>query len=256
MIACDNLLTEVAVCVNLLSVDGNNKADIEFAVLIPVYNADEAIGAVIEKSLKHASRIIVVDDGSTDGSATVAEGFSQVKLLRHGVNRKKGATLQTGLGYARKEGIPVVITVDADGQHDPDDIPAFLEAYRRGEGGILVGNRFGGTRGRPQEMPRLRYCSNTISSKLISLVIGARVYDIQCGYRLYESSIMDQLTFEETGFNFETEVVARAVRAGIKVGNVPVRCIYEHGTEKSNYRNLTDSWQIAKAVIRSRWGRQ
>jgi hypothetical protein len=104
-------------------------------------------------------------------------------------------------------------------------------------------------------MPRLRYCSNTLSSKLISWIIGARVYDIQCGYRLYESSILSRLTFEETGFNFETEVVAKAVRAGIKVGNVPVRCIYEHGTEKSNYRNLGDSWAIAKVVIRCRWGK-
>jgi glycosyltransferase involved in cell wall biosynthesis len=230
-------------------------ADSHFAVVIPVFNAEETLGSVIGKALNYASNVIVVDDGSTDGSAGVAEGFPQVTLLRHGVNRKKGAALQTGLGHARREGIAAVITVDADGQHDPDDIPRFLEAYRNGEGKILVGNRFGNVEGRPEEMPRLRYCSNRLSSTLISWVIGARVHDIQCGYRLYESSILGRLTFEETGFNFETEVVAKAVRAGIKVGNVPVRCIYEHGTEKSNYKNLADSWEIAKAVIRSRWGK-
>lgn len=101
-------------------------------------------------------------------------------------------------------------------------------------------------------MPRVRYVSNMISSALISLVIGQRLGDIQCGYRLYETDLLDRIPLEETGFNFETEIVAKAVGLGIKVGEVPIRCLYPEGVERSHYRPFRDSWQIGRVVLSAR----
>jgi hypothetical protein len=103
-------------------------------------------------------------------------------------------------------------------------------------------------------MPRVRYLSNTLSSALISALIGARLSDIQCGYRLYDVAAFQRVPTEESGFNLETEIVARAVRMGVTVGEVPVRCLYPEGVARSHYRTLYDSWQIARVAMRGRRG--
>jgi len=234
---------------------------LDFAVLIPVYNGAATIADVIRGVERHARRVIVVDDGSTDGTGGVLRTIPGLTVLTHGTNRRKGAALQTGLRHARKESIGCVISLDADGQHDPDDIPRFLAAYAEGKGSILIGNRFledhSGirTRGRrrPREMPRRRYLSNTFSSALISLAMGLRLGDIQCGYRLYETDLLERIPLEETGFNFETEIVVKAVRSGIRVSEIPIRCLYPEGVKGSHYRTLRDSWQIARTVL---WARR
>jgi glycosyltransferase involved in cell wall biosynthesis len=236
--------------------------ELDCAVLIPVYNGAATVGDVVRGVLRYTNRVIVVDDGSTDGTAEVLRGFPDITVLTHEVNKRKGAALQTGMRHAREQGIGSVITLDADGQHDPDDIPKFLAAYEEGHGALLIGSRFllsqrrqsakRGARSRPREMPRVRYLSNTISSALISIFIGQRLSDIQCGYRLYETDLLERIPLEETGFNFETEIVAKAVRLGIKVGEVPIRCLYPEGVVQSHYRPLRDSWQIARTVL---WAR-
>jgi len=241
--------------------------DSEFAVLVPVYNGAETVEEVIRGVGRHLADIIVVDDGSTDGTADILKALSGITVLTHEVNRKKGAALQTGIRHARKLGFRCVITIDADMQHDPDDIPSFVEAYERGLGAILVGSRFLGPgvcakdgekppRRRPPEMPRVRYLSNTISSFLISRLMGAPVgrgiTDIQCGYRLYETDVLERIPGGEAGFNFETEILAKAVRLGILVGEVPIRCLYPDGIQRSHYRTFHDSWQIARVALAAR----
>ena len=227
----------------------------DFAVLIPACNEVETIGEVIRRVRKHTQRIIVVDDGSTDGTGDLLSRQKDVVVLTHAANRKKGAALQTGMRHARENGIACLITLDGDGQHDPDDIPHFLEAHAEGRGNLLVGTRFGVGGERPDQMPTVRQWSNKISSWLISRLAGVGLQDIQCGYRLYETRILDLVTSEETGFNFETEVVVKAARAGLRVGQVPIRCLYPEGAERSRYRTFLDSWNIARAAVRSRWGR-
>jgi hypothetical protein len=105
-------------------------------------------------------------------------------------------------------------------------------------------------------MPRVRYLSNTVSSFVISRLMGAPIgrgiTDIQCGYRLYEADILERIPVGETGFNFETEIVAKAVRLGIPVGEVPIRCLYPDGIQRSHYRTFHDSWQIARVALAAR----
>jgi len=247
--------------------------DSDFAALIPVYNGAGTMEEVVRGAARHLGRIIVVDDGSTDATPEILRRFSDIEVLTHMENRKKGAALQTGIRHARKEGIRCVVTLDADMQHDPDDIPRFIDAYRAGLGSIIIGSRFLALpqegapgpgisplarprRHRPPEMPRVRYLSNTISSFLISRFVGAppgsRFGDIQSGYRLYETDILERIPLEEVGFNFETEIVVKAVRLGIPVGEIPIRCLYPEGVARSHYRTFHDSWQIARVALAAR----
>jgi glycosyltransferase involved in cell wall biosynthesis len=215
------------------------------AAIIPAYQAAPSIGDVVRGTLEILPEVLVVDDGSTDGTAEVARRAG-ARVISHPVNRGKGAALSTGFRDLFGRGFEAVLTLDADGQHLPSEIPKVLAA--QGEGDLILGVRdhlFG-------EMSTVRRLSNRLSSQAISFAAGQRLSDIQTGFRLYSKRLIDTVGFPEARFEAESAVVVRAARRGFRVVTVPVHLGFADGRTTSHYRPLMDSFRIAGAVTRAR----
>lgn len=187
--------------------------------LIPAYQAGSLVGAVIRGASRHLP-VVVVDDGSTDDTATVAEQAGAI-VVRQSPNAGKGAALRTGFRHALDTGAAAVVTLDADGQHDPDEIPAFLAAYATSRPELVIGRRDFSL------MPPSRRLANTLGGWVLSAAVGRSIPDNQSGYRLVGRTLMRHLLdSEESGFEFEVEMIARCIALGLPIGWVPIRTIY------------------------------
>ena len=221
------------------------KPPLKTCVLIPAYNEEKRVGAVVREVLEYCPDVIVVDDGSPDGTDKVAAEAGAI-VLEHVHNQGKGAALQTGFDYAREHGYDLAITLDADGQHAPSDIPAFLQAYERTHSPVLVGNRMGDV----AAMPRLRRFVNRFMSDLLSRVMGQHVPDSQCGFRLYHRSAFPEGPYDAHSQRYaaESEILLRLALEGRKIGAVTIQTIY--GDEKSKVRPLADTLRFFRMLRR------
>ncbi len=207
--------------------------------LIPAWNEAARLGPVVRKTRFHLP-VLVVDDGSEDGTLEAAEAAG-AEVVRHAFNRGKGVALITGFNWALDHGYSAILTLDADGQHDPEDIPAFLEAFRSAGADLIIGRRDF------RRMPFPRRYTNPFGSWLLSLALGTPVYDSQSGYRLHSRRLLKSLDLKTTGFEFETEMIIQAVVVGLSIDWVPIRTIYGVG-ETSYYHPLKDSLQFFAMV--------
>jgi glycosyltransferase involved in cell wall biosynthesis len=216
------------------------------AVLIPSYNAARELGGVIEKVARIVprERIIVVDDGSTDNTADIARGAGVV-LHQHPHNMGKGAALVSGAATASDMNMEFVITLDADAQHDPEEIPKFVEKQAGTDADIIVGNRMSDRR----NMPPDRVFANRLTSWFVSLSARCSIPDSQNGYRMIRTSVFEELSFETTRYETESEILIRAGRAGARIESVPIRTIY--GTEISKVNPVIDTLRFFRLVFKS-----
>ncbi len=198
-------------------------------VVIPAYNEERRIAAVVRRAKEQVPAVIVVDDGSRDGTAREAEAAG-ASVLRHESNRGKGAALETGFRYARGHGFDYVITMDGDGQHDPADLPKFVEAYVRTGIPVLVGNRMADA----GQMPWIRRFTNRVMSWLLSRDMGQYVPDTQCGYRLLRCDVVPLVSAESTRYAAESEMLLHVADRGIRIDAVPVATIYRDEKSKIN----------------------
>ena len=187
--------------------------------LIPAWNEATRIGPIV-KTTRARLPVVVVDDGSDDDTPAVAEAAGAT-VVRHSQREGKGVALMTGFDWALEQGYDAVITLDADGQHDPADIPKFLAAYAAGAGDLIIGQRDF------SQMPFPRLFTNPFGSWLLSLALGTRIYDNQSGYRLHSRRFLETLDLTTTGFELEVEVIIHAVCRGVRIGWVDIRTIYD-----------------------------
>lgn len=218
----------------------------QVCVIVPAYREAARIGAVVGRIRQHGY-VLVVDDGSDDGTAAAAEAAG-AEVIRHGTNRGKGVALNTGFQYARERGFDIVITMDGDGQHDPDDIPAFLSAYARTGDAVIIGNRMDC----PVNMPFVRRMTNRFMSWLLSRQMGQQVPDSQSGFRLYGAAALPHLTAESARYAAESEVLLALARRGVRIGAVPIRVIYRD--ERSKIHPLADTIRFFDMLRRWRRG--
>jgi glycosyltransferase involved in cell wall biosynthesis len=219
----------------------------EFGALIPAFNEAGHIGEVISGVAGQipAANILVMDDGSSDSTVPEAEGKGAA-VVRNPVNLGKGATLVKGFGLmADDPGIEAIFTLDADGQHAPAEMPAFIRAYRERNADIVIGSRMTDTAG----MPALRRFTNWFTSAVISRLAGVRIDDSQSGYRLIRLSMLNSLELVTRNFDLESEILIKAARKGAIIVSVPISTIY--GEEKSKINPMVDTWRFLKLVIRS-----
>ena len=187
--------------------------------LIPGYQEGPRIAAVVSAAALHLP-VVVVDDGSTDDTAGQAEAAGATVLVQH-PNAGKGAALRAGFRYALAHDAAAVVTLDADGQHDPAEIPTFLAAFAVHRPELVLGRRDFGS------MPPVRRLSNTLGGLVFSAAVGRRVADNQSGYRLVGRRLMTTLLDStESGFEFEVEMIARCIALGLPMAEVPIRTIY------------------------------
>ena len=187
--------------------------------LIPAYEEGPRIGAVVEAARRHLP-VVVVDDGSTDDTADRAR-TAGATVLRQEPNAGKGAALRAGFRHALDAGAPAVVTLDADGQHDPAEIPAFLQRFGERRAELIIGQRD------LRSMPPVRRLSNTVGGLALAVALGRSVPDNQSGYRLIGRTLMRALLdSDESGFEFEVEMIARCLALGLPLDSVPIRTIY------------------------------
>ena len=187
--------------------------------LIPAWNEATRIRPIVEATRDYLP-VLVVDDGSDDDTAAVARAAGAT-VVRHPQRLGKGVALTTGFDWALERGYEAVLTLDADGQHDPADVAKFLAAYEAGAGELIIGQRDF------SQMPFPRFFTNPFGSWLLSLALGTRIYDNQSGYRLHSRRFLEMLDLTTTGFELEVEVIIQAVTRGVRIGWVDIRTIYD-----------------------------
>jgi glycosyltransferase involved in cell wall biosynthesis len=217
----------------------------DIVAVIPAFQAARTLDAVVEETARHLP-VLVVDDGSTDETAAVAEAAG-ANVLRQVPNQGKGAALRAGFQRAMEEGSSAVVTLDADGQHDPTRIPAFLEAWRSGHAPLIIGQRDF------SRMPLSRRLANNLGTWTFSWAVGRHIADNQSGYRLIAHPLLPRLLeSEEAGFEFEVEMITLAIRAGLDIDWVPIPTIYEdQGSHIRPFAHVTNFLRVAWAARRS-----
>lgn len=212
-------------------------------VLIPSFNAEKSLGSLLEKIAQYVNKkdTVVIDDGSRDNTSTIALEKG-VTLLRHSVNRGKGEALKTGFQYALNSDYQAVITIDADGQHDPELLPHLLKVR---DYDIVIGSRM---RHR-KNMPFMRVLSNKITSLLISIITGQKIEDSQSGYRIIKAQVLRNITLITSHYETESELLIKAIRKGYSVGFCDINTVY--ADEKTSINPLLDILRFVKLIVKT-----
>ncbi len=216
------------------------------AVVIPAYNESATIRDVARRTFGQCDNVIVVDDGSTDGTADCLADLN-VRLIRHESNRRKAAALWNGMRAALDAGADAVITLDGDGQHRPEDIPVLVRAVEKHAGSIVIGSRLH----QEDEVPKARWRANRVANFWISWAAGYPIQDSQSGFRLYPAALLQELnlgTGVRRGFVFESEILIEAANRGVRSVAVEIPAIYSDGLRPSHFRPVADITSITLMV--------
>jgi uncharacterized protein (DUF2062 family) len=223
------------------------------AVVAPTYNNAATLVGVLARVRATAPGVpvVVVNDGSTDGTADLlrawADGRAGVTVVTHGRNRGKAAALHSGFDACRAAGLTHAVTIDTDGQLDPEQIPDLLEPARDNPAALVIGNRDD----RAPDYPSRSRAGRRVSNLLIRIESGVRVEDSQCGFRVYPLGLVGAIHARAGRYGFEAEIVTRAGWAGCPVLHMPVRCRYLPAGERvSHFRPWVDSLRGAAMHLR------
>ena len=217
------------------------------AVIIPAYNAASTMNSLLVRLLEFVPKhdIIVIDDGSIDDTSDAAK-LSGVEVIIHQHNRGKGAALRSGFELALNKGYQAVITIDADGQHDPALIPKFISFIDTGHWDIVIGSR----RHEFNRMSFARYLSNSITTTVVSILAGRRIEDSQSGYRIIRASVLKSVKLKTTHYQMESELLIKAGRQGFKIGSLDITNI---PGSTSHISHLKDTLRFVKMAIQTLW---
>ncbi|WP_238626274.1 glycosyltransferase family 2 protein [Aggregatilinea lenta] len=211
--------------------------------VIAAHNEDRFIGSVVLKASQHVDHVIVVDDGSQDATADIARAAG-AEVLLHDHNRGKAEAVNTGLSRARDMGAALVVLLDADGQHDPNHIPALIEPIRSGAADVVVGSRFLGIRSR---IPRWRIFGQHALTLATNVASGVPLTDSQSGYRALSRSALERLRFRPNGgFSIESEMQFLVHQHGLTIAEVPVTMTYEEPAKRNPFSH---GLQVLNAII-------
>ncbi|MDX1664922.1 MAG: glycosyltransferase family 2 protein [Candidatus Promineifilaceae bacterium] len=214
-------------------------------VVIPAYNEAAAVGQVVASVRAQGLPALVVDDGSTDRTAAEAAEAGAI-IIRLGRNSGKGAALQAGFRYALDEAYDAVITLDADGQHDPAEIPRFLDAFWSRTDDLIIGAR------NFDDMPWTRYTMNILGRWTFSWVVGETMLDNQSGYRMVSRRLVAaSLRSPESGYEFEVDMIIICLEEDLSLGWVPIRTIYnEHPSHINHVKHVLQYLRLLMQIRR------
>jgi len=211
--------------------------------LIPAYNEAQRIAPVINGAAAHL-QVLVIDDGSQDGTAQVAEE-NGAKVIQQIPNQGKGAALRRGFQVALVSGYEAVITIDADGQHDPGEIPGFMSLFEDQKPDLIIGKRDF------NQIPPVRRLANSLGRWSFSWAVGQPIPDNQSGYRLLSGRMMEGvLDSQESGFEFEVEMIVTCILRGYALAWVPIKTIYRD--EGSHIHPLKHTLEFSRMVLQTR----
>jgi glycosyltransferase involved in cell wall biosynthesis len=199
---------------------------------LPAYNEERAIAKVIIGALRHVDKVLVVDDGSSDATAEIAEKLGAI-VIKHQRNLGKGGTVQTMFNWARTNHVDILVTLDADGQHRPDEIPKVLSPVVEGRADICIGSRF---LEQASEMPKYRRWGAGVIGGVVRSVSGLAVKDTESGFRAYGRKAMSVLRPSEMGMGAEAALLLQASEEGLAITEVPISVAYR-GLARKRTRN-------------------
>ncbi|MGE5608845.1 MAG: glycosyltransferase family 2 protein [Bacillota bacterium] len=199
-------------------------------IAIPVYNERKTVSDVLDKVKRYHPEILVVDDGSTDGTGEILAARQDIQLIRHACNRGYGRSLIDAFQYADERGYDWTITMDCDEQHEPEMIPHFIREIQTDCWDIISGSRYMQDRTDNDLPPTDRRAINTEITELVNAVLGLHLTDAFCGFKAHRVKEMVKLALDEEGYAFPVQLWPRAVRAGLRIAEIPVRLIYKDPT--------------------------
>ena len=215
----------------------------KICILIPCHNESQAIGDLVDKLKGRGLDVVVVDDGSSDGTGLTAQskGAHVITIAQRG---GKGNAMHKGFDHIVSQGYDALIVMDGDGQHSVDDVPAFIERYKATQASVINGNRMANNK----NMPFVRRVTNRLMSWMVSRICVQRIDDTQCGFRLISCSVLRAIKLTSTNFEIETEILIKASKKGFKIDSVPVQTIYQD--EQSKIHPVKDTIRFFKYLMR------
>ena len=218
-------------------------------VLVPAFDEVATIATVVRGAATHVARVLVVDDGSRDGTGEAAAAAG-AEVLRLDENLGKGTAVRAGLSRVLASDATHVLFMDGDLQHRPEDIPVLLHEAAESGAAMVVGERVF----RRAETPGSRYWANVIGSWALATLMGVDLKDTQSGFRLVRTDVLRTLSLEATGYEFETELVVKLARRGMRIAGVPIAAVY--GGQKSKIRPVRDTTRNIALALLYRFGRR
>jgi glycosyltransferase involved in cell wall biosynthesis len=207
--------------------------------LIPAFNEAPHIANVVERARSHVEEVVVIDDGSGDGTAEIARAAGAT-CLQLSENCGKASALRAGIAYARQHNFTHVITLDGDGQHLPEDIPVMLRVAEETGADLIIGARSFDR----ALMPGPRYYSNIIGSRLASGLVGQKIRDSQSGFRLFRLDKLDASKLRSRYYEFEMETLIKMARSGCSIAHAPIRMVYDDGHARSKMKPVRDTVRV------------
>ena len=195
---------------------------------IPAFNEADTIGQVVENAMKYVDEVVVIDDGSTDSTGEIALGKGAL-VLRHRSNFGYGAALATGLRHMRENGSDILVTLDADGQHEPAEIPKLVQPIAEGRADVVTGSRFLEVENGPP-IPAYRKFGISVVNRAWKLASGGTLTDTQCGFRAYSRNAVNRIDIKQANMSASLEILDRASKSGMRIVEVPVSVKYGKGT--------------------------
>ncbi len=237
----------------MLGAERNGSPPVErtLSVVVPVYNERNTVAEIVRRmrrvELPVDLEIILVDDGSSDGTEKILAALedSTVRLVRHPTNRGKGSAVRSGLAHARGD---LVLIQDADLEYDPDEWPKLLRPVLKGRAEVVYGSRF---RGERQSMDVPNWVGNRFLTLATNVLYNTSLSDMECGYKLFERTVLDGLTIESDGFDFEPEITAKVLRSGRTIYEVPVSYAGRTSREGRKF-SWTDGVRAVGTLLRYR----
>ena len=202
---------------------------VNIIALLPAYNAEISIGSMVLKTKKHVNEVTVIDDGSTDNTARIAE-LAGAKVIRHESNMGKGAALKTG--FESVSGADIIVTIDADGQHSPSEIPKLVAPIINGKADIVNGSRY--VNGGEKNTPKYRRAGQSVLDIATNINGRTHITDSQSGFRAFATNTVPSFRFHQKGFGIESEMIIDASNAGLKIEEVSVSVEYNENSHKKD----------------------
>lgn len=213
---------------------------------IPCFNTESFIADVVSKAKKHVDQVIVIDDGSHDGTAEAATAAGAL-VISHGTNRGYGEAIKSCFEAAKANAADVLVILDGDGQHNPDDIPKLLTPILQGEADLIIGSRF---LAKERSTPRYRKFGIDVITLLWNFGSKEKTSDAQSGFRAYSKKIFETFSLSERGMSISIEILEKARRSGAVIGEVPISCLYAPST--LNPKAIRHGLGVALSVVRVR----
>ncbi|WP_407356579.1 glycosyltransferase family 2 protein [Methanolobus sp. WCC5] len=212
--------------------------------VIPAFNEEIAIGSVIARAKQHVDEVLVIDDGSADSTSRVAE-LMGATVIRHEQNSGKGTALRTAFRWAQHKQVDILVTLDADGQHCPDEIPQIIEPILWKQADIVNGARF--LKGHTVSVPRYRRLGQEILTHATNMTANVKLNDSQSGFRAFAKETFGVFKFNNAGMGVESEMIHDAAAAGFTVTEVPITCRYD--VEGSTFNPVKHGFSVLNSII-------